>query len=174
MRSVKIGLSLLAAASALTLALAPAASAAPAHAAPAATPAAAGTVPALIPTTAKPPVKVIPAGVHTNADQDGACNSLTNGDGDFCFWFGQNFVGSLADYFTSKPNLNTLTYLTPGLGLGQPVGNTSESSLNADTRLSVVVFTGVSGTGTGGLVNPRGFGNFNATFANNVESFRFM
>jgi hypothetical protein len=174
MRSVKIGLSLLAAASALTLALAPAASAAPAHAAPAAAPAVAGTVPALIPTTAKPPVKITPAGVQTNADQDGACNSLTNGDGDFCFWFGQNIVGSLADYFTSKANLNTLNYLTPGLGLGQAVGNTSESSLNADTRLSVVVFTGVNGTGAAGLVNPRGFGNFNATFTNNVESFRFM
>jgi hypothetical protein len=175
MRSVKIGLSLLAAASALTLALAPAASAAPASAAPAAAAlAAASTVPALIPTSAKPPVRITPAGVHTDADQDGACNSLTNGDGDFCLWFSTNFVGSLADYFTSKPNLNTLTFLTPGLGLGSVVANNAESSLNADTRLSVVVFTGVNGTGAGGLVNPRQFGNFNPTFVNNVESFRFM
>ncbi|HVQ95732.1 MAG TPA: hypothetical protein VMU51_32200 [Mycobacteriales bacterium] len=172
MKSVKIGLSLLAAASALALTLAPAANAAPSSAS--AAPAAAAIAPALVSTTAKPPVRITPAGAQTNADQDGACNSLTNGDGDFCFWFSANFVGSLADYFTSKANLNTLTYLTPGLGLGQVVGNDSESSLNADTRLSVVVFTGVNGTGAAGLVNPRGFGNFNATFINNVESFRFM
>jgi hypothetical protein len=171
MKSVKIGLGLLAAASALALTATPAANAAPA---PGAAPAVTRTVPALVPTSAKPPVRLTPSGVHANADQDGACNSLTNGDGDACFWFSTNFVGSLADYFTSKPSLNTLTFLTPGLGLGQPVGNSSESVLNADTRLSVVVFTGTNGTGAAGLINPRQFGNFNTTFANNVESFQFM
>lgn len=172
MKSVKIGLSLLAAASALALTLAPAANAAPSSAT--AAPAAAVTAPALITTSAKPPVRVTPSGVHTNADVDGACNSLTNGDGDFCLWFSTNFVGSLCDRFTSDANLGDNTFLTPGLGLGAVVANNSESALNADTRLSVAVFTGVNGTGAAGLIAPRGFGNFNPTFVNNVESFRFM
>jgi hypothetical protein len=157
---------------ALGLTLAPAASAAPAGAG--------GTAatrygPALVPASRPAPAVVKKNGdVTTNADQDGACNSLANGDGDFCLWFSTNFVGSLSDFFNSRTNLNNAMFLTPGLGLGQVVGNDSESALNADTRLSVVAFTGVGFSGAGGLVQPRQFGNFNPTFANNVESFQFQ
>jgi Peptidase inhibitor family I36 len=161
--------------------MAPAASAAVTPAAsaaltPAASPAAAASAAAspLVPATGKPRVVTSPAGVLPAANQDGACNSETNGDGDFCLWFSTNFVGSLSDYFNSDPNLGDNRFLTPGLGLGQVVANDSESALNADTRLSVVVFTGVNGSGAGGTVAPRAFGNFNASFVNNVESFRFM
>jgi hypothetical protein len=163
-KRVKICLSLLAAAGAVALTAAPAASAAPASA-PAARPAS-----ALVKASGQP------ATVHAarNADQDGACNSLANGTGDFCLWFSTNFVGSLSDSFTSKTNLGTLTFLTPGLGLGQPVANNAESALNADTRLTAVVFTGVGFSGTPGTVAPRAFGNFNPTFVNNVESFQFQ
>jgi Peptidase inhibitor family I36 len=172
-KRVKIGLSLLAAASALALTLAPSASAAPASA-PAAKPGQ-----ALVPTSAQPPTvrssaAGIDTGASTNADQDGACNSNTNGTGDVCLWFSTNFVGSLSDSFTSKTNLNNLRFLTPGLGLGDVVANNSESALNADTRLSVVVWTGVSFSGTPGVLQPRAFGNFNPTFVNNVESFQFQ
>jgi len=45
--------------------------------------------------------------------------------------------------------------------------------LNADSNLSVIAFTGANGTGSAGVIGPRQFGNFNTTFVNNVESFRF-
>jgi hypothetical protein len=168
---VKIGLSLLAAGSALALTLAPPAGAAPASGTPAA---AARPGSALVATSATPPTVKSNGGASTNADQDGACNSLANGTGDFCLWFSTNFVGSLSDSFTSKTNLNSLRFLTPGLGLGETVANNSESALNADTRPTAVAFTGVGFSGTPGVVAPRAFGNFNPTFANNVESFQFQ
>jgi hypothetical protein len=171
-KRVKTCLTLLTVGTALALALAPAASAAPAS--PGTDADAATIALALVPASATPVVVKKNAGASTNADQDGACNSLTNGDGDFCLWFSTNFVGSLCDRFTSDTNLADNTFLTPGLGLGQSVTNDSESSLDADTRLSVVVFTGASFSGAAGLVQPRQFGNFNPTFANNVESFRFQ
>lgn len=114
-----------------------------------------------------------PGGALPAANQDGACNSETNGDGDFCLWFSTNFVGSLSDFFNSDANLSNNTFLTPGLGLGSVVANNAESGLNADSNLSVIVFTGVNGTGSAGLINPRQFGNFNPTFTNNIESFMF-
>lgn len=167
MTRVKVGLSLLAVATTIALTYAPAATAAPAG--PAAGAAAQPGV-ALVKASGLPPT----VRAATDADQDGACNSLANGDGDFCLWFSTNFVGSLSDSFTSKTNLATINFLTPGLGLGQPVANNSESALNADTRLSVVVFTGAGFSGTPGVVAPRAFGNFNPTFVNNVESFQFQ
>jgi hypothetical protein len=109
------------------------------------------------------------------ANQDGACNlpSSTNPDGDFCLWFGANLVGSLSDFFNSDSNLSNNMYLTPGLGLGAPVANNSESAMDADSNLSVIVFTGTGFSGTGGVISPRQTGNFNTTFADNVESFEF-
>jgi hypothetical protein len=169
---VKIGLCLLSLASALTLALAQPAGAAPSGPAPTA---ASGAKSALVPAQGRPAVvKIKPGTVLPNLNQDGACNSLANGDGDFCYWFSTNFVGSLSDFFFSDTNLNNNMYLTPGLGLGDVVGNDSESALNADSNLSVLVFTGLSFSGTFGVVNPRQFGNFNATFVNNVESHEFI
>jgi hypothetical protein len=170
-RRLQIGLCLLSALGTL-LVTAPGAGAAPAAGTSAA------TRPALVKATGVPPVRSVAGsgigGPATYADQDGACNSLANGDGDFCLWFSTNFVGSLADYFNSDTNLSNNTFLTPGLGLGEVVANNAESALNADTELSVVVFTGAGFSGTGGMVAPRGFGNFNPTFVNNVESFQFI
>jgi hypothetical protein len=131
--------------------------------------------PALVPAHGRPVTRTAsaPGGALPAANQDGACNSLANGDGDFCLWFSTNFVGSLSDFFTSDANLGDNTFLTPGLGLGSAVANNSESALNADSNLSVIVFTGGNGTGTAGVIGPRQFGNFNTTFMNSVESFRF-
>jgi hypothetical protein len=169
---VKIGLCLLSVASALTLALATPAGAAPSGAAPTAT---SGTQPALAPAKGHPAVaNVKPGTVTPNADHDGACNTLANGDGDFCYWFGANFVGSMNDFFFSDTDLRNNLYLTPGLGLGEAVADNSESALNADSNLSVLVFTGVGFSGTAGVVNPRQFGNFNSTFVNNVASHEFF
>lgn len=114
-----------------------------------------------------------PGGALPAANQDGACNSLANGDGDLCLWFSTNFVGSLSDYFVRDANLNDNFFLTPGLGLGAVVANNSESSLNADSNLTALVFTGTGFTGAAGAIPPRQFGNFNATFVNNVESFEW-
>src|SRR6266498_2108884 len=133
---------------------------------------------ALVPARAQAPVATLKTGARGSvsplANQDGACNSLSNGDGDFCYWFSTNFVGSLSDFFFSDANLGNNIFLTPGLGLGQPVANNSESALNADSFLSVLVFTGANFSGTAGIVQPRQFGNFNATFVNNVESHEFI
>jgi hypothetical protein len=167
-KRVKIGLCLLTAATAALLAMAP-----PAGAAPSAATTAATTQSALVPAHGTPVVKKT-TGAVTLANQDGACNSLSNGDGDFCYWFSTNFVGSLSDFFFSDTNLGNNTFLTPGLGLGEAVANNSESALNADSNLSVLVFTGTSFSGTSGLVQPRQFGNFNTTFVNNVESHEFI
>jgi hypothetical protein len=177
-KRVKIGLCSVAAASALVLALAPPAGAAAGSAArPAAVPAPASAQLALVPARGPVPAGTVtsqPGSVGTYDNQDGACNSLANGDGDFCYWFSTNFVGSLSDFFFSDSNLGNNTYLTPGLGLGQVVANSSESALNADSNLSVLVFTGANFSGTSGLVRPRTFGNFNSTFTNNVESHSFI
>jgi len=178
-KRVKIGLCSVVTASALALALAPSPAGAATTAArtgPASTPASpqAAVVPARGPVPAGTVKIGGPGSVGTDDHQDGACNSLANGDGDFCFWFSTNFVGSLSDFFFSDANLGNNTFLTPGLGLGAVVANNSESALNADTRLSVLVYTGTNFTGTAGVVRPRQFGNFNATFVNNVESFEFF
>jgi hypothetical protein len=179
-KRVKIGLCSVAAASALALALAPSpAGAATASAArTGASPAPASPQPAVAPARGPAPAVTVkiggPGSVGTDDNQDGACNSFANGDGDFCFWFSTNFVGSLSDFFFSDANLGNNTFLTPGLGLGAVVANNSESALNADSNLSVLVFTGTNFSGTAGIVRPRQFGNFNATFANNVESFEFF
>jgi hypothetical protein len=171
---VKIGLCLLSVASTMVLGLALPAGAAPTAAAPA--PVSAATAkPALVPAHGRPSVvSVRPGSAIPAANLDGACNSLANGDGDFCLWFGPDFVGSLVDFFVSDTNLSNNTFLTPGLGLGQPVANNADSALNADTSASVLVFTGAGFSGTAGVVNPRQFGNFNPTFANNVESHSFV
>lgn len=175
MNRVKICVMLLTVGGLLGVTLAPAANAAPSTRDAAGAAAATRYGLALVPASAPAPAIVKKSGAaSTNADQDGACNSLANGDGDMCLWFSTNFVGSLADFFTSRTNLNSFTFLTPGLGLGQVVGNDSESTLNADTRLTSVVFTGVGFSGAGGAIPPRQFGNFNPTFANNVESFQFQ
>jgi hypothetical protein len=134
---------------------------------------AAGAQSALVKASRPAPVTRAATGPLTAANQDGACNSAANGDGDMCFWFSTNFVGSLSDFFNSDGNLSDNTFLTPGLGLGAPVANNSESGLNADSNLSVFVFTGANGTGSGGFISPRQFGNFNTTFVNNIESFQF-
>jgi Peptidase inhibitor family I36 len=168
-RRLNLTLCLLTAATAAALAATP-----PALAAPSA-PADTGTAASpLVPATAKAPFVARPAGAATNATQDGTCDTLANGDGEFCFWFNTNFTGSLSDFFNSDGLLGDNTYLSPGDGLGQLVTNNSLSAANADFRLSVAVFTGANGTGSAGVVTPRGFGNFNATFARNVESFRFL
>jgi len=164
---------LLAATSAALLALTPPAAAAPGGATGGAGPAAKTVPNALVPAHGKPATKVVPGAV-TLANQDGACNSLANGDGDFCYWFSTNFVGSMSDFFFSDTNLNNNFFLTPGLGLGEVVANNSESALNADSNLGVFVFTGTGFSGASGFVQPRQFGNFNTTFANNVESHEFF
>ena len=165
MKRVKIGLCLLSLASAMVLGLAGTAGAASA---------ADTTKSALVPAQGRPSVVTVkPGTVLPNANQDGACNTLTNGDGDFCYWFSTNFVGSMADFFFNDSNLSNNMFLTPGLGLGDVVANDSESALNADSNLSVFVFTGANFSGTFGVVQPRQFGNFNTTFANNVESHFF-
>lgn len=156
-----------------THATAPTAVAAGTHAAAGTVSAAAITQPALVKASRPAPATRSTTGPLGAANQDGACNSEANGDGDFCLWFSTNFVGSLSDFFNSDTNLGNNNFLTPGLGLGSPVANNAESALNADTSLSVLVFTGTGFTGAGGLVSPRQFGNFNTTFVNNVESFSF-
>jgi Peptidase inhibitor family I36 len=168
-RRLKLTLCLLAAATAAALAVTPPATAAPTG------PAASGTAaPALVPATGKPAMVTRPAGAATNATQDGTCDTLANGDGEFCLWFGPNFASSLSDFFNSDGALGDNTYLSQGDGLGQIVSNNSQSAANADFRLSVAVFTGANGTGAAGVIAPRAFGNFNATFVGNVESFRFV
>jgi hypothetical protein len=174
---VKIGLCLLSLASALSLALVQPAGAAPSGAARsgAAPAGSAGTQPAVVSAKGHPAVvNVKPGTVTPNATQDGACNMFANGDGDFCYWWAANFVGSLSDYFFNDSDLRNNLYLTPGLGLGEVVADNSESALNADSNLSVLVFTGVGFSGTAGFVNPRQFGNFNATFIDNVASHEFF
>src|SRR6266545_1989617 len=193
-KRLKIGLCLLSVASAAVLVVALPAGATPTTAAstgaastgaastgaaPSGAAPAAATAPlALVPARAQAPVATLKTGARGSvsplANQDGACNSLSNGDGDFCYWFSTNFVGSLSDFFFSDANLGNNIFLTPGLGLGQPVANNSESALNADSFLSVLVFTGANFSGTAGIVQPRQFGNFNATFVNNVESHEFI
>ncbi len=189
MKRLKIGLCLLSVTSAAVLVVALPAGATPTTAAstgaastgaaPSGAAPAAATAPlALVPARAQAPVATLKTGARGSvsplANQDGACNSLSNGDGDFCYWFSTNFVGSLSDFFFSDANLGNNIFLTPGLGLGQPVANNSESALNADSFLSVLVFTGANFSGTAGIVQPRQFGNFNATFVNNVESHEFI
>jgi hypothetical protein len=170
-RRLKLTLCLLTAATAATLAVTSPATAAPTG------PSAAGptaAVPALVPATGKPKLVTRPAGAVTNATQDGVCDTQANGEGDFCLWFGPNFNSSLSDFFNSDPLLGDNTYLSAGDGIGQIVSNNEQSAANADFRLSVAVFVGPNGTGTAGVIAPRDFGNFNATFAKNVESFRFI
>jgi Peptidase inhibitor family I36 len=175
-KRVKTGLCLLAAASAMALALATPAGAAGADRTGAAS--ATGAGPALVPAHGPVPAATRTVNRHgsvtPDADQDGACNTYGNGDGDFCYWFSTNFVGSMSDFFFSDANLGNNIFLTPGLGLGQVVANDSESALNADSNLAVIVFTGANFSGTAGFINPRQFGNFNSTFTNNVESHEFF
>ncbi|EIV96583.1 peptidase inhibitor family I36 protein [Frankia sp. QA3] len=102
---------------------------------------------------------------------DGACNLYSNGDGDLCLWYFQNYGGSHADFFFADNNLNNNTFSSPGFGQGALVGNNSESAWNYDQRLTARVYTGVNSTGTWGIVAPSSGGNFNSTFINNVESF---
>jgi hypothetical protein len=169
---VKIGLCLLSLASALSLALVQPAGAAPSGTAPTAT---SGAKPALVPAQGHPTVANLKPGTVTPlANQDGACNMFSNGDGDICFWWAANFVGSLSDFFFNDSDLRDNLYLTPGLGLGEVVADNSESALNADCNLSVLVFTGVGFSGTAGIINPRQFGNFNSTFKDNVASHEFF
>jgi hypothetical protein len=153
------------------LALAQPAGAARSTAAPTA---ASGAQAALVPARGHPAVTNAKPGVQPLDHQDGACNMLSNGDGDFCFWWAANFVGSMSDFFFSDSDLRNNQYLTPGLGLGEFVADNSESALNADSNLSVLVFTGVGFSGTAGIVNPRQFGNFNTTFKDNVASHEFF
>ncbi|SNQ45606.1 conserved exported hypothetical protein [Frankia canadensis] len=105
---------------------------------------------------------------------DGACNLYSNGDGDLCLWWTQNFTGSRADFFFADNNLNDNTFLTAGGGQGQRVGNNAESVWNYDRHLTAQVWTGVNYTGTAGTVGPNSGGNFTPTFRNNVESFKWV
>jgi hypothetical protein len=105
------------------------------------------------------------------AHVDGQCNLYSNGDGDLCLWFFQNFGGSHADFFFADSNLNDNRFNSPGAGQNAIVGNNSESAWNYDRHLTAKVFTGVNFTGTSGTISPSSGGNFTSTFNNNVESF---
>lgn len=183
MKRLLAGLGTLAIGGALALALAVPASAAPAvksgsaanSAATRPVPAGAvkvGSAAATTPRSART-AGGIGTGVASN-HLDGACDMLSNGDGDFCLWFFSNFVGSYADFFFSDFNLFDNVFLTPGAGQGAVVGADAESDLNADANLTAVVCTGTGQTGTCGVVPPRTFGNFVAPWRNGVASFQFV
>ncbi|ABW11798.1 conserved hypothetical protein [Parafrankia sp. EAN1pec] len=108
------------------------------------------------------------------AHLDGACNLYSNGDGDLCLWYFQNYSGSHADFFFSDSNLNNNQFNSPGAGQGSWVGNNSESVWNYDRHLTARVYTGVNYTGTNGTIAPNSGGNFTSTFRNNVESFQWI
>jgi hypothetical protein len=108
------------------------------------------------------------------AHVDGVCNLFSNGDGDFCLWYLQNYSGSHADFFFGDTNLNNDRFNSAGAGQGAIVGNNAESDYNYDRRLTAQVYTGTNYTGTFGNVAPNSGGNFTATFRNNVESFKWI
>jgi hypothetical protein len=108
------------------------------------------------------------------AHLDGVCNTYSSGYGDLCLWYLQNYTGSRADFYWADGNLNDNTFITPGAGQGQRVGNNAESDWNYDHILTARVFTGVNYTGVAGDIPPNTGGNFNSTFRNNVESFYWV
>ena len=105
---------------------------------------------------------------------DGTCNQYSNGFGDFCLWWTQNFTNSLADFFIDDCNLNDNTFITPGGGQFARVGNNAESDWNFDLVFGARVWTGVNCTGTTGVVPQGSGGNFNSIYINNVEGLQFV
>ncbi|MEJ3743698.1 hypothetical protein WEI85_10450 [Actinomycetes bacterium KLBMP 9797] len=105
---------------------------------------------------------------------DGACNQYSDGTGDLCLWWFQNYTGSRADFYFADSNLNDNVFITAGSGQGSPVGNLSESDWNYDLIYGARVCTGINGAGTCGTVPPGSGGNFNSTYRNNVESFTWV
>jgi hypothetical protein len=182
MNRLKTGLGLLAAGAALALVAGTPASAAPVAAKPSTT---AVNAPAAkqVPASAMQTSGVSPAsrtartsglGVAA-ANLDGNCNVFTNGDGDFCLWFLQDFTGSYADYFSTDTNLcDGDVFVTPGLGQGATVCANAEGDLNADSNFGAEVCTEIGRQGTCGVVPPRGFGNFVAPWRNGVRSFALV
>lgn len=112
--------------------------------------------------------KAAPKGPTARYSQDGYCDAYGN-YGELCLYW-TDFSSAMADFYWSDGNLFDNVFLSPGAGQGQIVANNSESAWNRDLVYGWTVYTGVYGTGSGGYIPPGGYGWFNATFFNNVES----
>lgn len=181
MKAISLRLFTAVAGTAAALSFVPAgvASAAPAATGSAVVPAAPGAAPAAglfrdgRPAPSRKAAK--PSGAATSlVAEDGACDLYSDGTGEMCLWFLANFSNSMDDLYFNDGNLSDNFFRTPGAGLGQSVINNAESDWNRDTIFTAQVWTGLNFTGTSGVVPPTGFGNFNSTFVNNVESLQFI
>jgi len=116
-----------------------------------------------------------PAPSHVGtAHQDGSCDQYSNGHGDFCLYYLDNYQGSFSDFYTNDDNLWDNYFLTSGSGRGRVVANNARSYWNRDLICTVWVYTGSYYTGNGGRVTPGEYDNFNTTYRDNVESLRWV
>ena len=98
------------------------------------------------------------------------CYVYSNGTGDLCLWYLQNFSGSRGGVYYNDSNLSDNYFATPGWGQNQTMANNAESAYNYDYYYTSHQYTGVNYTGYHGYISPRNGGNFVWPFSNNVES----
>lgn len=99
-----------------------------------------------------------------------SCYSYSNGTGDLCLWYFQNYSGSRGGVYSSDSNLVDNYFATLGSGQYRSMTNNTESDFNYDYYYRAVVATSPGYYGYRGTINPRTGGNFNSTYVNNVES----
>jgi hypothetical protein len=129
------------------------------------------TITVAAPQPVKDPQPAVRTGIM--GSEDGVCHQYSNGFGDLCLWYFQDFGGSLIDLFVQDCNLSDDTFITSGAGQGQTVANNSESDWNYDLVHTARIWTGANCTGTWGDVAPGTGGNLNPIFRNNIEGFYF-
>jgi hypothetical protein len=99
-----------------------------------------------------------------------SCYAYTNGTGDFCQWYFQNYSASRGGIYSNDSNLSDNLFVTAGSGQYSSITNNAESDYNYDYYYTAHVTTSPNYYGSVGYVSPRTGGNFNSTFKNNVES----
>ncbi|HEY5785269.1 MAG TPA: hypothetical protein VIT65_10870 [Microlunatus sp.] len=98
------------------------------------------------------------------------CYAYSNGTGDLCLWYYQNYTGSRGGSYGSDANLSDNYFASTGSGQNQSMTNNSESTFNYDYIYTSVVWTNNNYTGTSGTLAPRAGGNWTSTYKNNVQS----
>ena len=105
------------------------------------------------------------------ASKDGVINT-----GEFVQWYYTNYNGGCEDDYYGDSTFWNDYFRNCGQGLsgvGQRVANNAESDFNYDYSYSADVYTGVSYTGSHGVVLPRRGGNYTSTYKHHVESLRW-
>jgi hypothetical protein len=121
------------------------------------------------------PISQLPSAIDTSASKSGPISAQAAEDGlcdvgDVCLYYYSNYGGSRYDTSHNDPSLFNNRFITSGSGQWAGVANNAESIWNRDSRVTLVICTGVNSTGTCGTVGPGVYGNLTATYKNNVES----